>query len=250
MRIAIGLVRAVYAASKSVDVLGFDGARYSNVQVTSLDASNDTGSFSVPDVGLPQDETRWDYDKEPEREIRAVVVVLPTGGAICIGFLSPQVDNTSFDRKNFRVTRHGSGVYTTVSHDGDVEVGHPSGTFLRIGVNAAKENLDGADVDGNWGAGPNADKQPTVRIQVANAGGVQSTLTMDKDGKVVVESTGETAFTATKFKFNGPSEFAGNVDVTGAITATVDVQAAGVSLVTHPHTSASPGSPTSPPIPS
>lgn len=56
-----------------------------------------------------------------------------------------------------------------------------------------------------------------------------------------------------KIKLVSPSEIdiTGNLKVTGTITATVDVVAGmiPISLVTHTHTSASPGNPTGPPLP-
>lgn len=73
--------------------------------------------------------------------------------------------------------------------------------------------------------------------------------------KVIVNSTGNTEVnaanvnvTASTSTFNGNVSVTGDISCSGTVTGTTDVVGGGKSLKTHTHTSASPGSPTSPPI--
>jgi len=78
--------------------------------------------------------------------------------------------------------------------------------------------------------------------KIAITDGHGATIAMNGDGTITIQ--GATTFT-------DDATFEKDVQVNQTLTATVDVQAgpAGISLVEHAHTSASPGSPTSPPLP-
>lgn len=75
-------------------------------------------------------------------------------------------------------------------------------------------------------------------------------------GEVIIQSDGDVSLKAgkvsieaDKLELKGDLDVTGKIDATGAITSTTEVQAKLIKLSTHTHTSAAPGSPTSPPLP-
>jgi phage baseplate assembly protein V len=96
---------------------------------------------------------------------------------------------------------------------------------------------------------------------VLNVGGkLNATVTGDLQATVsgnmkLDASSGTAEITATTLTVNGKLAVTGtsalqsDVTVTGTLTASTDVKTGTISLKNHTHTSASPGTPTSPPIP-
>ncbi len=117
-------------------------------------------------------------------------LALTDSGFIALGFVSPPVNQMAFDRANFKVDRHASDVYSTIDKDGNLEVAHPSGTFLRVATTPAHEDLTGQDFDKLWAITRNKAKSVWLSVQVANAGGVKATLTIDPSGNVALSHTG------------------------------------------------------------
>lgn len=268
--IAIGFVVAVYPEGQSIDVLmSDDGSRFSNVQVMVPSGSSDTGLADLPDPGLPIDDTRWNFNTNPERFLRAVLAFY-RGNPVCIGFLLPQVTQMTFQRKNFRIFRHASDVYTTIDDSGNTELYHPSGVYFRIATNPAHEDLTGQDFDKKWAIARNTGQEVHVHLAAMNG----TTLDIDPTGNVTISvphgtvgltcPAGVTVTAPTHFignmevdgniTVNGSVGITGNLGVTGNVTfngATVhitaaitltgtlassgDVTAAGVSLTGHHH---------------
>jgi hypothetical protein len=227
--LGIGYVVAVYPQGQSVDVLMEDGSRLSNVQVMVPTGSDATGLADIPDIGLPTDNTRWNFAGQPGRNVRAVIAFMRSA-PVCIGFLFPQETQMTFARKNFRVSRHASDVYSTVNDSGDIELYHPSGVYLRIAVSPAHEDLTGADVDQSWEIARNTGQQ--VHVHVNALGG--TSLDIAPNGAVTLSAPAGVTVTAPT-TFTGNMTITGNVTLNGALVATGDVTAGGISLINHPH---------------
>lgn len=210
--IALGVVVATYPEAASVDVLLIDeGRRLRGVQVMVPTGSSSTGILDLPDVGGPTDESRWDITVERDRYMRALVAFV-RGVPVVVGFLLPQVNQITFKEPNRRIMRHASDVYTSIDDAGNVELYHPSGTYLRIGTEAEHEDLTGKDFDQKWAIQRNTDKAVHFQLTVKNSGGQQASLNIDPEGNVTLVHVG-----------NLTIETGGNASVTVAGNANVQV---------------------------
>jgi hypothetical protein len=238
----LGIVVAVYPQGQSIDVLLPDsGSRLTNVQVMVPTGSNSTGMVDLPDPGLPQDDTRWNITNDPKRNIRAVLGSYQ-GNPICLGFLLPQLGQMTFAESNRRITRHASDVYSTVDQFGNIELFHPSGTFIRIASNPAHEDLTSQDFDGEWSIANNTATAPYLNVTIANSGTVKATFQVDPAGNVsltaptlnVVAEGGITMNGATIDKSGnlgvpGTATIAGEATVAGTLNANSTLMVAGVT---------------------
>lgn len=259
--LGIGFVTAVYPAGQSIDVLmSDDGSRFSNVQVMTFTGSSSTGEVDLPDPGLPSDNSRWNFNAQPERYLRAVIGFC-RGAPVCLGFLFPQTGQMTFDQKNRKISRHASDVYTTIDDSGNTELFHPSGAYIRIGTNPAHEDLTGQDVDQLWKISRNTSQ--AVHIRVAGLNGTTFDIAPNGNVTIAVPQGTVSVTCPAGVSITAPVTITGNVEITGDVgisggltvattgggtvtfTATVtlngqlistgDVTAAGVSLMTHPH---------------
>ena len=172
----------------SVDLLFLDdGSRVPGVQVLSESASTNTGLVNMPEPSGGG----WDAGASltGDRDLIAVVAFY-RGLPLVQGFLFPQVCQMLFDRANFKVDRHASDVYSTVDNDGNIEVFHPSGTYLRIGESAAHEDLSGQDTDGKWAITKNTGKAVHVQLTIKNGGAQKASLNIDPSGNVTLDHVG------------------------------------------------------------
>lgn len=274
--VQIGFVVATYPEGNSIDViLDRDGSRLSNVQVMVPAGSDKTGVVDLPDIGLPADESRWDFQSKPETLVRAVIAAFQGSIPICLGFILPQVNQISFKQKNRRIMRHASDVYTSIDKDGNFELFHPSGTYLRIATSSAHEDLAGTDFDKRWAIEKNTDKAVHVHLGVSNAGSSVASVDIDPNGKIAIQcdsdisidvggkadisvqgtttvtahgntqvdvtgtakvtSSGAMELKGSSIKLDGPTTITGAVTAQSTITATGDVVGAGKSLSTHVH---------------
>jgi hypothetical protein len=274
--IGIGFVTAVYPQGQSVDVLmSDDGSRLSNVQVMVPTGSSNTGMVDLPDPGLPSDNTRWEFNTQPERFLRAVIA-FSRSAPVCIGFLMPQVTQMTFKQKNRRIVRHASDVYTTIDDAGNTELYHPSGVYFRIGTNPAHEDLTGQDVDKAWKIARNTGQAVHVHLAALNGttfdvdptgnvtvnvphgtvgltcpAGVTVTAPTHFIGNMVVDGTvdingdvtivGNTGITGNlgvngTVTFNGAAvDITATINLTGSMASSGDIVAGTISLMTHPH---------------
>jgi hypothetical protein len=221
MSLRLGRVAAVHPEDHSVDlVMTDDGSRLAGVQVMSGAATTNTGSNDLADISIPSSGDPWDLTTQTDRDAMAVVGFFGRH-PIVLGFLFPQVCQMTFDRKNFSVHRHPSDVYVAIDNDGNTEVYHPSGTFLRIGASPAHEDLTGKDVDGEWKIAKNTDSAPYVHLVTAAAGAVKADLQIDPAGNISLDHVG-----------NLTSHTAGNAAVT--VDGTTTVTSGGNAHVTAP----------------
>ncbi|HEX7642025.1 MAG TPA: hypothetical protein VF472_07400 [Burkholderiaceae bacterium] len=275
--IAIGIVVATYPEGQSIDVLlPEDGSRLSNIQVMVPAGSSDTGLLDLPDIGAASDDSRWNITLPVERSLRAVLASY-RGIPVCIGFLLPQVSEMTFQRKNFRVDRHASDVYSTINANGDMETYHPSGTYFRIGTSPAHEDLTSQDYDKKWAIDQNTHTAVHVHLVVANAGNVVATVDIDSAGNIglqnvgnlgasiggdlnatvsgasSINSQGSMTLTAPEITLNGPVTINGATQANGAVTGsstitaptlngTTDIKFGGKSGVLHQHGNVATGS--------
>ncbi|MGF6641774.1 hypothetical protein [Paraburkholderia sp. MM6662-R1] len=265
----LGAVVATYPEGQSVDVLLRDGSRLANVQVMVWTGSDKTGTVDLPDIGGPIDDSRWSLSAPMERYVRGIVASLQ-GVPVCIGFLLPQVTQVTFKRKNFRVKRHASDVYSTIDGAGNMEVYHPSGTYWRVGTSPAHEVLDGQDFDKRWKISNNTGAAPHVHLTVANAGSPVASIDIDPGGNIAVQangnlsanvggnlaatvggttsvnSSGDMTLTAPNITMNaavlingslaqGTGASGGTATMQGPVTVVNDLTAAGTSVHGHKH---------------
>jgi hypothetical protein len=216
----LGAVVAVYPQGTSVDVVLNDGGRLANVQVMVGSGSDATGHVDLTDVGGPLDDNRWILTMPFDRYVRAVISYIGNH-PICIGFLLPQVSQMTFNRKNFRVTRHASDSYSTVSDTGDMETYHPSGTYFRVGASPAHEDLTSQDFDSAWKIARNTAAAPWVNLTVCNAGSPVATLSIDPSGNVSLTHKGNLTVNTQ-----------GNADVT--VEGTTNVTSDGAATLKAP----------------
>lgn len=270
----LGRVTATHPEDHSVDVLMLDdGASLPAVQVLSGLAGTDFGSsgLTTPDLSSPSNQ--WALAASNTRDILCVVGMV-SRTPVVLGFLFPQVAQALFERKNFMVNRHPSDVYSTISDSGDVEVYHPSGTYLRIAANPAHEDLTAKDYDKIWAISKNTASAVHVHLKVANAGTSVASLDIDPAGNVTMQNNGNLQATigGTTTVVSGgavhltcpsllvtcpTSTFTGDVlvegqltyqagligsggtgataSITGTIHATGDISAGGISLEGHRH---------------
>lgn len=218
----LGVVVATYPEGSSVDVLVIDdGTRLSNVQVASWTASSNTGAVDLPDISAAAGQSRWDITQPVDRFVQAIIMFV-RGAPICTGFIFPQVGQMSFQRKNFKVDRHASDVYSTINAVGDIETYHPSGTYLRIGASPAHEDLTAQDFDKQWAIKNNTGTAVHAHLVVANAGSVVATLDIDPSGNVALTHSGNLT-TATGG--NATIAVSGSLTVNATGNATINTQA-------------------------
>lgn len=258
-------VMRVYPESRSADVVLLDtGGHLLRVPIIGA-SGGDTGAFDVP-----QPETSGTDSITGEREIIAVLAPMRNQGHAIIGFLPPPRRQGMFADGRM-VYRHQSDTYFTVDKDGNAELYHPSGTFIRLGT-PGHEDLSGSDVDGGWAIKRNTASAPTVTIGTAAGGSAKSTITIAPDGAVSIDTQGAVsvasqgpASVSTQAAMDltaagsmglaaagltmaldgggGTGAIQGNLHITGDIIITGgDVIADGVSLKAHVHTGVSSGS--------
>lgn len=226
----IGTVVASYPQGHSVDVLlDHDGRRLANVQVLTSSASGSTGVIDLPDIGGPSDDTRWSPTVERGRYVKAIVAFFVGTVPFVVGFLFPQVNQLTFQEKNRRIQRHASDVYTTIDNDGNVELYHPNGTYLRIGTAAEHEDLTAKDFDKKWAITKNTSKATHFQLTVKNAGTLKASLNIDPSGNITLNHVGNLVINTDG---NATIGVDGNAAVT--VGGTTAVTSAGAATITAP----------------
>jgi hypothetical protein len=212
-----GIVVASHAKDHSVDlVMSDDGSRIPGVPVLAHSASARTGGVDMPDVPTTAGANKWDITKRTGQDMEAVVAFFGRNPVV-IGFLYPQISQMTFDDAKRKFTRHQSDVYHTVDGNGNMEMYHPSGAYVRIAEDLEHEDLENKNTDKSLTLDRNKDRQVGMRVKL---GGVTIDI---KDGEVNI--------TASKVKVSG------------------DVLAGNVSLRSHTHSGVEAGPSTSgPPV--
>lgn len=265
--IDLARVIKVHWETNSVDiVMSSDGRAISGVRVMASSASTNSG---VHDLPMPEtnDPNRM-KSTETTRDIIAVVAYfndLP----VVMGFLHPRDTQMLFADKERMIYRHASDVYQTIDADGNMELAHPSGAYVRFGTSPAHENLTGKDYNKQWKITKNTGKK--IHIHIEQAGGVASVditpdgaVTINTASTVTITASGAVTVNAPSVTLNTPTTHCTgvlNVDglitgagglalsggsgaaaqITGALATSGDVTAGSISLQGHHHSDAQGG---------
>lgn len=223
----LGRITKVWHASRTADVLMIDGDGAGPLlRVPILTAVPD--SWAIPDVEHSHDTTATG-----PREMFVALAPLGIGRWAIVGFL-PGASRPSMFGDGRAITRNSAGVYSTSDATGNMELYHPSGTFVRIGT-PGHESLIGKDLDEQFDITENTASAPTITIGLAAGGVSKGTITIEPDGKISIETQGKIEITTETLTLTG------DMKVTGTIVATGDVTGAGVSLQQHVHTGVTTG---------
>lgn len=205
-----GRVTAIHPDDYSVDlVMTDDGSRLAGVQVLTPFASTNSGLNDMPQ---PSGGSDWSLTASRDSDVLAGVAFFAQYPVV-LGFRFPQICQMLFNEVGRRINRHQSDVYSTTDAQGNTELYHPSGTYLRIGSSPAHEDLTGKDADGNWAITKNTGAAVHVHLTVANAGAEMASLDIDPSGNLAITLQGKAT-----------------VNVTG----TADVTAGGAATITAP----------------
>lgn len=212
-----GVVVGVHPEDHSVDLVMLDdGSRLVGVQVATPNGSTRSGSVDMPSV--PDKANKWDITQRTDQDQIALVGYVRSNPVV-MGYLYPQVSQMTFKDTKRSIHRHQSDVYWTIDGEGNAELYHPSGAYIRMGATAEHEGLDNTNFDANFSLDRNTGKPLFLRISLAGES-VALTMTPDGDLKIktakdcVVESEGNVQVTA-----------AGNVLVTATGNAVVKAAA-------------------------
>lgn len=176
-----GIVVEVHPHDHSVDlVMADDGSRLVGVQVATPNGSTRTGTVDLPQI--PVRKNKWDIGTPTGQDMHAIVSFVGKHPVVT-GFLYPQVNQMTHADPKLQMTRHQSDVVTTVDGDGNIQLAHPSGLFLRIGAAPEKMDYAGKNNDANSVIDRNTSSTPYVRLSMA---GGKAVLTIAPDGAVLL----------------------------------------------------------------
>ena len=187
-----GIVVATHPGDHSVDVVLSDGRRLAGVQVLTPNGSARSGTFDMPAMPEREGDAKWDVSR-PHGQDQIALVEFIGEAPVVVGFLYPQVSQMTFDDPKLRVTRHQSDVMTSIDGDGNIQLDHPSGTYIRIGEAPDRVDLAGKNTDGSLAADRNTGRRVNVRIGLA--GGVLE-LTLTPTGGVLLKAAEEVTLDA------------------------------------------------------
>ena len=157
--ISLGKVFNVYPEIYAVDVMFMDGSILKRIPVVTQYASSRTGLSDLPipeykDGGLLDKKSPLLPCEPGESDVFAIVVFLDNSlfKGVVLGFLFPietellcsrtQEGNAKASQCLFK---HASNVYTRITDEGDIEISHPSGVFIKIGANCYQTEIHNID---------------------------------------------------------------------------------------------------------
>jgi len=264
---ALAKVVGIHWESHTVDlVFTKTGRSMRNVRVQSSSASTNTGLNDLPKPDIPNGDPFVKGGNTGTRDIIATVQYfddLP----IVTGFLHPVSSEMMFSDQERMVYRHASDVYHTIDKDGNFEVYHPSGAYVRFGASPSHEDLTGKDFDKKWKIKRNTGKKINIHIEQAdgvasvnidpggnidinNAGNTSvstgGNLSATVGGTTTIESSGDIKMTAPTITLNGAvvvngaltqgkGSNGGSCSMQGPLNVVGDVIADGISLTEHDH---------------
>ena len=247
-----GYVVATHPEDHSVDlVMADDGSRMIGVQVLTPNGSTRSGSIDMPAV--PEKANKWDISKITGQDQLAIVGFLGTNPVV-LGFLYPQVNQMLFSDPKRKIERHQSDVYKSIDGDGNIELHHPSGLYVRIGETPDHEDLGGKDIDQKFQQDRNTGRSLFVRLETPK-GNYQLTINPDGDclikmvgrldtlvDKTILEQAGSLIKNqAPNIVFDGEVFITGDLNVLGA-TKLRDVSSNGKDISDkHTHKGVQPG---------
>lgn len=252
MALRRGIVTATHRGDNSVDIImSDDGSPLTGVQVITSNGSNRSGFTDLPYIAPKSD---LDLSKPSDQDLIAIVDNV-RGYPVVVGFIFPQINEMLFDDPLFSLYRHSSDVMYSIDADGNIQLDHPSGTYVRIGEAIEHVDLEGKNTDKNLKITRNKEKKAKIRIGLS---GGMIELTMSPDGSVSMKATRldviaeEVDITANVVvrgdavvignaaivgdaSVIGDMAITGTLSVDGVITSGIDMVSNGTSLKTHVH---------------
>lgn len=191
-------VAYVWPGAQTFDGVAMDTGDYiRSIQVLSPYAGTDFGFTG----GIPSPESEgWEENKEIDPNKRDIVgiVINIKGRPVCLGFCYPQVTHLAFTKeadKNRLIERHTSDVYRSISDEGDMDIVHPSGAWIRIGKGEDPDDLTGRDFDHRWHLKHN--KSNKISITIRNTSGdYNGKIVIDQDGNIEIKAQDHLRITA------------------------------------------------------
>ena len=221
MSARIGIVVATHPEDHSVDiVMADDGSRLVGVQVATPNGSTRSGTVDMPEIKPTGD--KWDITKPTGQDMKAIVSFVGTNPVVT-GFLFPQINQMLLKDGKARRYRHQSDVETLIDGEGNIQITHPGGTYIRIGEAVEADALAGKFADKS-ATDRNTGKQ--VSVHIAMAGG-KATLTFAPDGSISlktqstvgIEAQGAVTIKAPDITLDAPqTRITGDVLIEGATT--------------------------------
>ena len=222
-----GIVVATHPEDHSVDVVLTDGRRLVGVQVMTPNGSARTGTFDMPAVPERKGGSKWDVSRKNGQDQIAIVDFVD-GVPVVVGFLYPQQSQMTFKDPKMRFARHQSDVAWSIDGDGNIQLDHPSGTYIRIGESADRVDMGGGNADGSLAPDRNTGRKVNIRIGLA--GGTLD-LTMSPDGGLTINAAQGVVIKSPQVTLDTPLVSVPNGDVV----------ASGISLMEHVHTGVTSG---------
>lgn len=227
-----GIVVATHPGDHSVDLVLTDtGQRLVGVQVLSPNGSTRSGTVDMPAV--PERSNKWDITQETGQDIHAVVGFIGSMPVVT-GFIYPQISQMTFDDPKLRVQRHQSDVYSTIDGDGNIQLRHPSGFYLRIGE--TPDFSAPVNADKSLAIDRNTSRNVYLRLELA---GNVAKLTMTPQGECTLEldqSFNLLAKEDIKFKADGNIEMEAGGSVSVKAGSAINTESGGNTTIKAPTT--------------
>lgn len=230
MTLRQAIVVEVYPNGHAVDLVMLDdGTRHYGVQIQTMNGSTRSGTVDLPEI--PKRDNKWDITQATGQDMIATVDFIGRNPVVT-GFLYPQINQMLLKDKKTKLFRHQSDVTQTIDGDGNIQVTHPSGTYIRIGEATASDTLDGKHAHSST-TDRNTSKQ--VNIHIGMAGGVLE-LTMSPTGSVSLrcnQGVSIEAGQASTFKAPAITLDAAETTITGKLTVQGDTSVQGIESRGH-----------------
>ena len=236
MNLRQAIIVEVHPQDHSVDLVMLDdGTRHIGVQVSTPNGSARSGLVDLPAV--PTSDNKWDITKRTGQDMQALVAFIGRNPVV-VGMLYPQINQMLLKDPKARRMRHQSDAETLIDGDGNMQVTHPSGTYIRIGESTAADTLAGKYADTS-ATDRNQAKQ--VNIHIGMAGGALE-LTMSPTGAVSLRcNQGVTVTAGQAVTVHAPSvtldapetHLTGNLTVDGTSTLTGDTSVQAITSRGH-----------------
>lgn len=209
-----------------VDLLFLDnGQRVPGVSVMSGMASSSSGQLGLV---TPDAQGEADPYVAPQRSNRDLIACVGFYGNVPVvqGFLYPEISEMIFQDPDRYVLRTASDFVHTVDGSANAEWWHPSGAFIRMGVDTAHDDLKGKDKNRKFNPKRNADKK--VHIYIEQAGGTAS-VDIAPNGKITITSASD-----IKFDIAGNSTINVGGNVEAAVAGTTKITSGGNATIKAP----------------
>lgn len=250
MNLRKGFVVDIHPEDNSVDLfMCDDGSRLVGVQVLSHIGSARTGLVDLTEVPNVKDgDDKWDITERNGQDMEAYVASV-SGGWVVVGFSLPQISQMTFDDRRRAFYRHQSDVCHTIDGEGNLEIFHPSGSYVRLAQDTRHDNLEGKNFDENLKLDRNTDKPVSFYVQSSAVDGsvARATAEIAPDGSITLVSVDGLGAPQARLKMlaDGTIEVFSQVSIdlktplvtlTGSMKVQGDVVAGPVSLRNHVHT--------------